>query len=271
MSAELANQKIGRKRMTTRRCLAFLGLSFSTRQEDAARVLRERLVQARRNRDEERQVLLSGIKAFLKRNLRRTCGHPGCGAAVAAWANNCFVHKVRLVCTGGLLVMALTGCATTKERSFAPVLPAIGLATLPYQSVTLAWTASPDAAVTGYNIHHGNVAGTVTNKLDAGFAFTATVSNLIAGTTYFFFATAYNADSVESEPSNIITYTPTNPPPAPPSELRIVVTPQLSGSLDGPWLAVAEWPAITLTNPPGSRFYRMDIKHQAIDQMSRKP
>lgn len=82
-------------------------------------------------------------------------------------------------------------------------------------SVTLAWSASPDGTVTGYNLYYGDFAGTVTNKLNVGPALSATVSNLSVGVTYFFFATAYDAAGIESEPSNFITYTPTSPVPDP--------------------------------------------------------
>ena len=77
----------------------------------------------------------------------------------------------------------------------------------PPQSVTLAWSPSPDSSVTGYNLYHGAVSGTSTNELNVGVALTATVTNLSVGVTYFFFATAYDASGVESEPSNFITHT----------------------------------------------------------------
>ena len=74
--------------------------------------------------------------------------------------------------------------------------------------VTLSWSPSPDATVIGYNLYYGDMAGTQTNKWDVGPALTATLPNLQAGVTYFFFATAYDAAGVESEPSNFITHTP---------------------------------------------------------------
>jgi len=75
-------------------------------------------------------------------------------------------------------------------------------------SVTLAWSPSPDATVTGYRLYYGDTSGTVTNRLDVGAVLTGTVTNLVAGTNYFFYATAYDGFGVESEPSNTITYTP---------------------------------------------------------------
>lgn len=83
------------------------------------------------------------------------------------------------------------------------------------QSVTLAWDASPDADVTGYYLYSGVVGTAQTNVLNVAAALTATVSNLLPGSTYFFTVTAYNADEIESEPSNFITYTPTITAPIP--------------------------------------------------------
>jgi len=74
------------------------------------------------------------------------------------------------------------------------------------QNVTLAWDPSPDTNVIGYILYYGVVGGTSTNSLDAANQTTATAANLNAGTTEFFFVTAYNALRVESAPSNLITY-----------------------------------------------------------------
>src|SRR2546430_6708204 len=75
------------------------------------------------------------------------------------------------------------------------------------QSVTLAWDPSPDGNVAGYVLYYGVIGGNLTNSLDAAYQTTGTVSNLVAGTTEFFFVTAYNGQRVESLPSNLITYT----------------------------------------------------------------
>jgi hypothetical protein len=104
----------------------------------------------------------------------------------------------------------------------------------PSQRVTLAWTASPDSTVVGYNIYYGPVAATVTNKLNVGLTLTTTITNLQSAKTYFFFATSYNASGVESDPSNVLTYTtpnattnnpppPTNPPATnpPPTSINL--------------------------------------------------
>ena len=91
------------------------------------------------------------------------------------------------------------------------MLPQIGGRGLPPRpSATLAWDASPDATVIGYKLYSGIVGGPQTNVLDAGSALTLTVSNLQTDTTYFFFATAYNAEGIESEPSNLVRFSPSS-------------------------------------------------------------
>lgn len=87
-------------------------------------------------------------------------------------------------------------------------------------NVSLAWDASPDATVTGYRIYCSSSNGTVT--IDVGAVLTCTVSNLVGGVTYSFYATAYDAFGVESEPSNTVTYTPpgNSEKPEKPLELR---------------------------------------------------
>jgi len=74
-------------------------------------------------------------------------------------------------------------------------------------TVRLAWMASPDA-VQGYRIYAGtNSPLTITNAvgvLDVGTNLTATVTTTNAGRWYFI-ATAYDANKIESVPSNELT------------------------------------------------------------------
>jgi chitodextrinase len=81
--------------------------------------------------------------------------------------------------------------------------------------ITLAWDPSPDLSVVGYIIYYGVVGSIVTNSTVVGNATITTIGNLLPNTTYFFFVTAYNAQLVESDPSNVITDTPlpSNSPP----------------------------------------------------------
>jgi hypothetical protein len=84
-------------------------------------------------------------------------------------------------------------------------------------SVTLAWNASTDPGVAGYNVYYGRTAGAYTNKIQAGNATNATVSGLISGATYYFAATAFLASGMESPFSSEVSYRiPTNVPAAVP-------------------------------------------------------
>jgi hypothetical protein len=65
--------------------------------------------------------------------------------------------------------------------------------------LTLTWNASADTNVTGYKIYYGTVSQVYTNWLDAGNTTNFVVSGLVAGTTYFFAATTYDALGDESD------------------------------------------------------------------------
>jgi len=66
-------------------------------------------------------------------------------------------------------------------------------------SVTLAWDPSVGATnVAGYYIYWGGTTGNYTNRIDAGLATNGVVSNLLAGGTYYFAATAYTSSGLQS-------------------------------------------------------------------------
>jgi hypothetical protein len=67
-----------------------------------------------------------------------------------------------------------------------------------------------------------------------------TVTNLLAGTNYFFFVTAHNQWLIESDPSNVITDTPVADKPSPPKNLRITTKLQASLNLKD-WSDVTNW------------------------------
>ena len=72
--------------------------------------------------------------------------------------------------------------------------------------VTLAWNASSDTAVTGYKLYWGTQAGQYALLADVGKSVSQVVSDLQSGTSYHFAATAYNAQGVESNYSNEVSY-----------------------------------------------------------------
>ena len=75
-------------------------------------------------------------------------------------------------------------------------------------SVTLAWDPCTSTNIAGYKVHYGPASRTYTNTLTVGNATRTTITNLISGTTYYFTATAYDTDNLESDFSNEVSYTP---------------------------------------------------------------
>ncbi len=73
--------------------------------------------------------------------------------------------------------------------------------------VTLAWDASPDTSVTGYRLHYGGATRAYTNVIDVGQVTSRTVLNVVAGATYYFAVTAYNAAGLNSDFSTELRYT----------------------------------------------------------------
>jgi len=82
-----------------------------------------------------------------------------------------------------------------------------GAQSLNAAQVTLTWDASTDQGVTGYKLYYGTASKKYTNAIDARNATSCLVPELQNGTTYYFAATAYNADRMESGFSNEVTYT----------------------------------------------------------------
>ena len=77
--------------------------------------------------------------------------------------------------------------------------------------ITLGWDASADVAVCGYAIYFGRTNLTANTRLDAGTNLSCTISGLLVGVTYRIYAVSYDAQSIESPPSNQLTYTPAPP------------------------------------------------------------
>jgi hypothetical protein len=75
------------------------------------------------------------------------------------------------------------------------------------QSLTLAWNPSPDDSVVGYIIYYGAASETYDHRINVNDVTNATVSGLVSGATYYFTATSYNADGIESDYSNETSYT----------------------------------------------------------------
>ena len=73
-------------------------------------------------------------------------------------------------------------------------------------NVTLSWNASASASVAGYYVYFGTTSGSYASKLDAGNSTSLTVSNLTAGVTYYFAATAYDTAGDQSSYSGEVSF-----------------------------------------------------------------
>jgi hypothetical protein len=76
----------------------------------------------------------------------------------------------------------------------------------------LAWDASANPGIAGYNVYFWVRGSTATNKISVGPVTSITISNLVVGRTYCFAATAYDDDGLESPLSNEIAFTMPPPP-----------------------------------------------------------
>ena len=74
-------------------------------------------------------------------------------------------------------------------------------------SVTLVWDPSTSTNIAGYRVYYGPASRTYTNALTVGNATSTTISNLLNGATYYFTATVYDTDNLESDFSNEVGYT----------------------------------------------------------------
>jgi hypothetical protein len=85
-----------------------------------------------------------------------------------------------------------------KSRTFR-----LSASNAPPQSATLAWDPSvPATDVAGYFIYYGVGTRSYTNLVDVGLGTNGVVSNLVAGTTYYFATTAYTSSGLESDYSS---------------------------------------------------------------------
>ena len=81
-----------------------------------------------------------------------------------------------------------------------------GLANATARNVELDWNASSSPNVAGYHVYYGTTSGNYSHKVDAGDAISVTISNLTAGATYFFAATAYDTNGNESAYSSEVSF-----------------------------------------------------------------
>lgn len=106
--------------------------------------------------------------------------------------------------------LAVVLCAAALVVASAQVVPPV------LASVTLAWDANSEPDVAGYRIYYKQTAAPTPWKIvNVGNVTNTTLSDLTRGIEYSFYATCYNTSGLESEPSNVVTYTAPKPPAAP--------------------------------------------------------
>lgn len=118
-------------------------------------------------------------------------------------------------------------------------------------NIGLAWDHSPSPAVIGYKIYWGPAPRTYTNSITTGYTNSTTVSNLLLNTFYFFTATAFDSNRLESDWSNEVSWPPTNK--------IIMVVAQQSTNINGPWTLATNWPAVYYTNPACNLFLKLAV------------
>ena len=89
-------------------------------------------------------------------------------------------------------------------------------------SESFIWDPNSEPDVAGYRIYYKTLTDTSHQMIDVGNVTRGTVSGLISGETYRFFATCYNTAGLESDPSNVVELTIPDEPKRPnPPILRI--------------------------------------------------
>jgi hypothetical protein len=72
--------------------------------------------------------------------------------------------------------------------------------------VTLAWEPGSGDGLAGYHLYYGTNEDQYTDTITTGIQTNIVVSNLVAGVTYYFVVTAFDALGAESDPSNEISF-----------------------------------------------------------------
>ena len=80
------------------------------------------------------------------------------------------------------------------------------------QGVTLAWYPNTDPNTAGYKVYYGTASQQYTHVVTLGDNSVVEITNLVAGTTYYFVVTAYTSFGFESQPSGEISYNVPLPP-----------------------------------------------------------
>jgi hypothetical protein len=144
---------------------------------------------------------------------------------------------------------------------FSMLLAGILLSMLAHaETVTMAWDQNTESDLAGYRLHYGTVSRSYTQSIDVGNVTQYAISELAAGRTYYFAATAYNAAGSESGYSDEVSHAisaPNSPPSTP------AVPSGAASALAGTSMAFAT----AATDPNGDALqYRFDWGNGALSE-----
>jgi len=132
--------------------------------------------------------------------------------------------------------------------------------TLQAAQVSLAWDPNTEPDVAGYKLYYSTPTDPSPTVSDVGNSTNAVVLDLTPGETYSFYVTCYNASGLESDASNLVTYTVPTEGPAGPQVSNLAMSPQGMEM---------QWPAV-----PGTTYrilYKNDFTEsawQVMDEIS---
>ena len=116
-----------------------------------------------------------------------------------------FVKKIKnykcLLFIMAMLLVVITSCTVDPDWfSYDPISDESSS-----KSVTLEWDPA-DGDVSGYKLYYGNESRNYDNVIDVGNTTVYTVDGLEDGKVYYFSATSYNDEGLESDFSNEVSY-----------------------------------------------------------------
>jgi hypothetical protein len=108
-----------------------------------------------------------------------------------------------------LKILSIAKISLVSVLLILPEFPRLeGAVAIPATPCTLAWNQCQDVSVAGYALYFGLSGSLATNRQVLGMTNMVTLFNLFASSNYFFYVVAYDANGVESPPSNFLYYKP---------------------------------------------------------------
>jgi chitinase len=133
-------------------------------------------------------------------------GVPGMRGTVGIVPANCRPDFIPKRCQS----MNSTAFLSKLTRIALPVIVMLSFFLVPLlawaQQVTLAWDPNTDADLAGYKISYGTVSRNYSSTIDVQKATSYSVTGLSTGQTYYFAASAYNAEGLSSGYSSEVSY-----------------------------------------------------------------